>query len=164
MGLNWDAIGAVAELAGAVGVILSLVYLALQIRQNTAQMNTNSSLMRAESRRHWNAAASNVNLVLAQDEKVADVFRRGLASYDSLPPKEQMQFTFMISEMLSALLLSFDEERESVAMPGSFERAANSYRFIFDSPGGREFWQVHGQRFGSPEFRDWAAAQLARDP
>ncbi len=33
--MNWDAIGAIAELFGAVGVIASLVYLAVQIRQNT---------------------------------------------------------------------------------------------------------------------------------
>ncbi len=33
--MNWDAIGAIAELLGAVGVIASLVYLAGQIRQNT---------------------------------------------------------------------------------------------------------------------------------
>ncbi len=32
--MNWDAIGAIAELLGAVGVIASLVYLATQIRQN----------------------------------------------------------------------------------------------------------------------------------
>jgi hypothetical protein len=35
--LNWDwnAIGAIGELAGAVGVVVSLLYLATQIRQNT---------------------------------------------------------------------------------------------------------------------------------
>ena len=33
--MNWDAIGAIAELLGAFGVIASLIYLATQIRQNT---------------------------------------------------------------------------------------------------------------------------------
>lgn len=33
--MNWEAIGAVAELLGALGVILSLLYLAAQIRTNT---------------------------------------------------------------------------------------------------------------------------------
>jgi hypothetical protein len=33
--MNWDAIGAVAELLGALGVITSLIYLAFQIRRNT---------------------------------------------------------------------------------------------------------------------------------
>ncbi len=33
--MNWDAIGAIAELLGAIGVIASLVYLARQMSQNT---------------------------------------------------------------------------------------------------------------------------------
>jgi hypothetical protein len=33
--MNWDAIGAIAELLGALGVLGSLLYLAVQIRQNT---------------------------------------------------------------------------------------------------------------------------------
>ncbi len=32
--MNWDAVGAIAELLGAVGVIGSLVYLATQVRQS----------------------------------------------------------------------------------------------------------------------------------
>jgi hypothetical protein len=36
--LNWEAIGALAELVGAIGVIASLAYLASQIRQNTHAM------------------------------------------------------------------------------------------------------------------------------
>ena len=34
--MNWDAIGAVAELLGAIGVIASLIYVATQIRRNTS--------------------------------------------------------------------------------------------------------------------------------
>ena len=33
--MNWEAIGAVAELLGAIGVIVSLMYLASQVRRNT---------------------------------------------------------------------------------------------------------------------------------
>jgi len=33
--MNWEAMGAIGEILGAVGVIVSLVYLALQIRQNS---------------------------------------------------------------------------------------------------------------------------------
>jgi len=33
--MNWDAIGALAEAIGAIAVIVTLVYLAIQLRQNT---------------------------------------------------------------------------------------------------------------------------------
>ena len=36
--MNWEAIGAIAELLGAIGVIASLIYLATQIRQSREQM------------------------------------------------------------------------------------------------------------------------------
>jgi len=36
--MNWEAIGAVGEVAGAIGVIATLLYLAAQIRQNTRAM------------------------------------------------------------------------------------------------------------------------------
>ncbi len=41
--MNWDAIGAIAELLGAIGVIGSLVYLATQIRQNTTTVRASGS-------------------------------------------------------------------------------------------------------------------------
>ncbi len=33
--MNWDAVGAVAEILGALGVIVTVAYLAIQIRQNS---------------------------------------------------------------------------------------------------------------------------------
>jgi hypothetical protein len=33
--MNWEAIGAIGETLGGIGVIVTLIYLALQIRQNT---------------------------------------------------------------------------------------------------------------------------------
>jgi hypothetical protein len=38
--LNWDAVGAIAELMGATGVILTLIYLATQLRQNTKALRS----------------------------------------------------------------------------------------------------------------------------
>ena len=36
--MNWDAIGAIAELVGALAVVLTLAYLARQIKQNSLSM------------------------------------------------------------------------------------------------------------------------------
>ena len=47
--MNWDAIGAIAELLGAVGVIASLVYLAGQIRHSREQMSQNTRALRAST-------------------------------------------------------------------------------------------------------------------
>jgi hypothetical protein len=33
--INWDAIGAIGEIVGALGVMVTVGYLAIQVRQNT---------------------------------------------------------------------------------------------------------------------------------
>ncbi len=33
--MNWDALGAIAELRGAIAVFLTLAYLKIQVRQNS---------------------------------------------------------------------------------------------------------------------------------
>ena len=46
--MNWEAIGAVAELLAAIGVIVSLVYLASQIRHSREQMRQNTRAVEAQ--------------------------------------------------------------------------------------------------------------------
>jgi hypothetical protein len=36
--MNWEALGAIANLLAAIGVIATLVYLSIQIRQNNKQL------------------------------------------------------------------------------------------------------------------------------
>jgi hypothetical protein len=40
--MNWDAIGAVGNVVGGVGMIVTLIYLAAQIRQNSSQLAAQS--------------------------------------------------------------------------------------------------------------------------
>ena len=47
--MNWDAIGAIAESLGAIGVIATLVYLAVQIRQNTRALENTQRLSMAQA-------------------------------------------------------------------------------------------------------------------
>ena len=39
--MNWDAVGAIAELIGGLTVLLTLIYLSVQIRQNSISLKIN---------------------------------------------------------------------------------------------------------------------------
>jgi hypothetical protein len=45
--MNWESIGAIGEVGGAIGVVVTLIYLAGQLRQNT-------NALRSASYEHWN--------------------------------------------------------------------------------------------------------------
>ena len=40
--MNWEAMGAIGEVVGAAGVIITVIYLALQVRQNSDLIRNNS--------------------------------------------------------------------------------------------------------------------------
>jgi hypothetical protein len=56
--VNWEAIGAIGEVVGALGVIATLVYLAAQIRQN-------SNVVRSATRQAISTAQTELGLQLA---------------------------------------------------------------------------------------------------
>jgi hypothetical protein len=61
--MNWETVGAVSELVGAIAVVVSLLYLAKQIRQGTESTNAAGfQAWQSDSAAHWLAIASNREL------------------------------------------------------------------------------------------------------
>jgi len=65
--MNWEAISSIAEVIGAVGVVASLIYLAVQVKDNTR------SAM-AQTRQAISDSILQVNLTFPQNEDFAKVF------------------------------------------------------------------------------------------
>ena len=83
--MNWDAIAAVGEITGAIGVILSLVYLALQIRSQ----NTESRLAAVtEWTNQWNEWTAS----FADHPQLSELWVKGSADFLSLDPAEVVQY------------------------------------------------------------------------
>ena len=84
--MNWDAIGAVGEIAGALGVILSLVYLASQIRSQ----NTESRLAAVtEWTNQWNGWTAS----FADNPQLSELWVKASWDFLSLNPAEAVQYS-----------------------------------------------------------------------
>jgi len=87
--MNWDAIGAIGEIAGAIGVIVSLIYLASQIRnQNTESRLTAINNMTSQ----WNAFMGD----LATNTELARIWDKGLQNFNALDSTERVQFSTLL--------------------------------------------------------------------
>ena len=86
--MNWDALGAIGEVIGAAGVIVTLAYLAIQIRTNTAAVKVAT---------HQNQIAATVptNNSIGNDEKVAVLIAKANDDYESLLPGEKIQLQYI---------------------------------------------------------------------
>jgi hypothetical protein len=84
--MNWDAIGAVGEIVGALGVILSLIYLASQIRMQ----NRESRLAAATE---WTNQWNEFSVSFAEHPILSEIWIKGLKNLSSLNPSELVQFS-----------------------------------------------------------------------
>ena len=83
--MNWEAIGAVGEVLGALGVIATLGYLAVQIRQNTRSVR---------SAAYQAAVASSVAVaaMFASSETMSEAFSKGFREFEDLKGPERYRF------------------------------------------------------------------------
>ncbi len=94
--MNWDAIGAIEELLGAVGVIASLVYLATQIRQSRDQMSQNTRAMRAETCQLHRTDKEQSMLAALTVPRLSKTVASGMANFEQLNQDDAFQFNFWL--------------------------------------------------------------------
>lgn len=132
-----DALGNVGDFVGGIGVVVTLAYLALQIRQNT------STVRAAASAAHSSSLAS-FNTLLAQDDAVRELFIRGIVDYDSLDSKEKTKFAMTLALQINfvaqAQLLRLDNALSEEA----WDQAGKILQLIVAYPGFTGYWRDHG--------------------
>ena len=85
-----EALGNLGDFLGGLAVIITLIYVAAQVRQNTAAVRSASRLEIASS---WRAAGR-----LLLDPEVAHAYAQGLREYPDMPFKERIFFNAVIAD------------------------------------------------------------------
>ena len=68
--MNWEALGAIGEIVGAVAVVLTLGYVAVQLRQNTRVVRSGTEQAQADA--HTGCLS-----LIAQDPDLTRLYLRG---------------------------------------------------------------------------------------
>jgi hypothetical protein len=118
-----------------VGVVIGLVFLTLEIRQNTAQMRTQGAYSIYQS-------VETLNQAIYSDEEFADLLYRGEKSFNDLDPVEQNRLaTFFFSEVhLAQYILSLEDEGLSDLHFGYVDLKVNQFKTV---PGRKEFVETY---------------------
>jgi hypothetical protein len=130
--MNWNAIGAIGELVGAVAVVVTLAYLAFQVRQNTTAMTT---AMYESAMRGFNEVIAFHN----SDQATSSLMRRGWADPGSLNDDESFRFNMLVRYMANHLYKLFRLYEVGAFPADEWERNAREGAQIFSMPGGLEF-------------------------
>jgi hypothetical protein len=139
-------------------VLLSLIYLALQVRQT----KRNQQIAIRHSR-----ASRIVELQLAlADPAVADAWLHGSGSPQALTQTELGQFTNLCRALFFHFEDSFYQREEGLLNDDAFETVVAGVRFSARSPGWRTAWKMARPNFGGRflDFMDGVVAGATAAP
>ena len=149
--MNWDAIGAIGEIVGAFAVVLTLFYLAAQIKQS-------SRATQAAAADAWVAALQKSNELQLANEHTMDVWHRGAYMRQPLEGQDLSTYKTLASSGLNAVEKLYIEHLRGNVEDDTWESANNIVRWILHSPAGFETYQEwSGGKIGDPRFREFMA-------
>ncbi len=151
--MNWDAIGAIAELAGAVGVVASLIYLGTQIRHSTKASSVEAKLTTTSMH------SSVVDLLIA-DPALNELFMRGVASTEELTPEEYQRFSNLCLKTFWYFSAAHYQLRTGMLDEDNWFETKSLLEFELSGAGVRGWWRRLGSRRFSGKFAEFVDREI----
>ena len=141
--------GSIGELVSAVAVVVSLVYLAFQIRQNTRQIEENTKAAQAS------AFDSSINhtfmarQAIADNEDLARIYLEGSKDPSALSEEELVRYRLVIHNVLWSLWNMQSQARVGELSSETWSAQLATLERIVSTAGFRWFWTNFAQEFGA---------------
>lgn len=135
--MNWEAIGAIGEILGALAVVATLVYLTVQLRQNSLQLRLGS----------FQTAAHNYSgriIDVLSDPRTLPVFRKGLQDFEALDADEQALFHAKMLGFQTTFATNWQLYEAGVIPQSLYQGWANDWVRILKCPGAARWWAAFG--------------------
>ena len=146
-------LGSLGEFVAAMATLVTLVYLAFQLRQNTRTLRANSIHELTE-----NILRASATLI---DPENAELYLRGARSYSSLTPEEKLRFQLLVALFLGRFDTVLEYRERGMVNDEYVEWQVDAMQRIFSNPGVREFWNSMDNRGTTPRVREWVQKHLA---
>ena len=148
--MNWDALAAIAESVGAVGVVATLVYLAVQIRSNTKAVRAATYDSVVSQFRDWNAPNRTSPELSAQ-------FAIQIEEIDKLDEQSRQHATHVFFDLLKLAENLHYQYRMGMIDASLWSGWENFFHHYLGSPGMTWYWERR-RDFCNPEFAEWVDA------
>jgi hypothetical protein len=140
-------LGSLGEFVAAIATLATLVYLAVQIRQNTASVKAAAAQSILDS-------LSDALATGASSPEQARVLVLGQTDYERLSEDERMQFMFFLLRWFRVLEQAHHSYRLGHLDPSIWAGHVRHLEGVMQAPAFRRWWSVRQEVFSS-EFRDF---------
>lgn len=156
---DWGAIG---EIIGALAVVASLIYLAVQIRQNTRQISLSLESSKLAAFEQSVESGNRARELLITNTELAELLLKGFADYKSLPPTDKFRCNMLFRNLFSAIQGGYIRQLTVGGDPEQLEGIKKPLDALLQNPGTHQ-WLEDVDVDWRPEFAEFVAERVAEN-
>jgi hypothetical protein len=133
--MSFEQISYLAQIVASLAVVASLIFVALQIKQNTRALQRNEHNSTMEQ---WKV----IRQAIAQNREIAELMTAGLHGERALDAADQLRLEQMLQENAWAAFHVWDRTQRGIFPKGTFEATAGALLgTLLRTPGGESWWR-----------------------
>ena len=150
--MNWDALSAIGELVGAVGVVATLFYVAVQVRQNTRAVRTTT----------LNAITSSHQAELRWSSDIGPAMMKALHRPSEMTELDTHQVTEWMTASFIARENEFSQHREGLLDEDKWAQSESVVQVVSGFAWFRSWWNEYGRHIYTAPFVAWVDSVIAK--
>lgn len=138
--MNWDAIGAVGEILGALAVVATIVYLARQVRDNSKQVKLNTT-------QSYASLVQDAFAAVYTNEKTIHAWITGASNPESLAPEELQLYFHLMDRQLNNAVPLINHYDEGAMSRDEFDHYRGFFEELTSTLGGQLWLKRSAKQF-----------------
>ena len=151
--MSWESAGIIAEIIAATAVVISLMYVGLQIRDNTR-------VAKAESRRTHSDYSIQYLAAIGSSTEAISIFRRGQTEPETLTEDELTRFVFQFAMIAAQVESAYSDHLLGIIDYHAMDYRSARFIQLLGTPGGKIFLKMSSSSL-MPEFRAYIKNALS---
>lgn len=155
--MSIEQLSSLAQIFGSIGVVVSLIFVGLQIKQNTGALQRNEHNSTMEQ---WTV----IRMAIAKNRDIAELMTAGLHGESIPDAADQFRLEQMLAESAWAAFHIWDRTQRGIFPPGTFELTGGAYLSpVLRSARGDVWWRSAKHIGFVPGFVSDVDALIAKD-
>ena len=153
--MNVQDLASVAEIVGGVAVVVSLIYVGLQVNDSTSAIRSTAASDATTAMQSW-------YLEMGRNRQASDAWFNAMTSLKPLPAHDEFQFLMSMHAAFLGMQNSYLLSKEGTLDPEFREAVTTAIVAVKDLPGMDRFWRQR-RGFFHTGFAEYVDGQLAQD-
>jgi hypothetical protein len=155
--MSFEQLSSLAQIVASIGVLVSLIFVALQIKHNTGALERNEH---NSTMAQWTV----IRMAIAKNREIAELMTAGLHGERALDAADQLRLEQMLQENAWASFHIWERTQRGIFPKGTFEATGGALLgTLLRTPGGESWWREAKHIGFPPGFVVDVDAVLARN-